>query len=45
MRGAHSPEHARTLRWDDPTVGIAWPLPVTRISEKDRQGLAWPLPS
>ena len=45
MRGAFSPDHARTLRWDDPTVGVAWPLPVARISEKDRRGLAWPLPS
>lgn len=45
MRGALSPQHARTLRWDDPAVGIAWPLPVTRVSEKDRQGLAWPLTS
>jgi dTDP-4-dehydrorhamnose 3,5-epimerase len=42
MGGAFSPDHARTLRWDDPTVGIAWPLPVARISEKDRQGHAWP---
>ncbi len=24
--GGFSPEHARTLRHDDPTVGIAWPL-------------------
>lgn len=45
MRGTFSPEHARTLRWDDPAVGIAWPRPATRISEKDRQGLAWPIPS
>ena len=24
------------LRWDDPVIGIVWPLPVTAISEKDR---------
>ena len=27
------------LRWDDPTLAIAWPLPVASISEKDA---AWP---
>jgi dTDP-4-dehydrorhamnose 3,5-epimerase len=27
------------LRWDDPAIGIAWPLPVSVISEKDA---AWP---
>jgi len=45
MRGEFSPEHARTLRWDDPTVGVEWPRTPTRISDKDRRGLAWPLPS
>ncbi len=28
------------LRWDDPTVGIDWPLAPTSVSEKDA---AWPL--
>jgi dTDP-4-dehydrorhamnose 3,5-epimerase len=27
------------LRWDDPAIGIRWPLPVSVISEKDA---AWP---
>jgi dTDP-4-dehydrorhamnose 3,5-epimerase len=27
------------LRWDDPAFGIAWPLPVAAISEKDA---TWP---
>lgn len=27
-------------RYDDPAIGIHWPLPVTAISEKD---VAWPL--
>lgn len=30
------PEAARGLRWDDPALGIAWPLPVSVISERDR---------
>jgi dTDP-4-dehydrorhamnose 3,5-epimerase-like enzyme len=25
----------QTLRWDDPTLGINWPLKLTKISEKD----------
>ena len=29
-------------RWDDPVVAVDWPQPVTRISEKDRQGHPWP---
>jgi dTDP-4-dehydrorhamnose 3,5-epimerase len=24
------------VRWDDPAFGVAWPLPVTVISERDR---------
>ena len=34
-----APEHERCLQWDDPTVGIQWPLvdaPV--MSAKDQQG-------
>lgn len=36
----YAPEHERTLRWNDPALGIDWPLegdPV--LSEKDQQGL------
>jgi dTDP-4-dehydrorhamnose 3,5-epimerase len=29
-------EAARGIRWDDPTFAIAWPEPVTVISERDR---------
>ena len=42
ISAGHSPTHARTLRWDDPTLDIDWPLPPTRISAKDREGHAWP---
>jgi dTDP-4-dehydrorhamnose 3,5-epimerase len=30
----HGPS-ARGVRWDDPRVGIRWPIPVTRISARD----------
>jgi dTDP-4-dehydrorhamnose 3,5-epimerase len=38
----HSPEHERTLRWDDPSLGIAWPLDGARpiLSAKDSAGLS-----
>jgi dTDP-4-dehydrorhamnose 3,5-epimerase len=34
------PGFDRGLRHDDPALGIAWPLPVSVISDKDR---TWPL--
>lgn len=36
----YSPDHERGLRYDDPAVGIEWPLTPVDVSEKDR---AWPL--
>lgn len=35
----HTPQAEGGLRWDDPLIGIDWPLPVAAISDKDR---AWP---
>jgi dTDP-4-dehydrorhamnose 3,5-epimerase len=32
----YSPPNERALRWDDPLLGLTWPLPMTVISEKDR---------
>jgi dTDP-4-dehydrorhamnose 3,5-epimerase len=23
----YSPEHERAIRWDDPQIGVQWPLP------------------
>jgi dTDP-4-dehydrorhamnose 3,5-epimerase len=37
---AYTPGVERGLRYDDPALGIEWPVPVTVVSEKD---IAWPL--
>jgi dTDP-4-dehydrorhamnose 3,5-epimerase len=36
----YTPESEGGLRYDDPALGLIWPLPVTEMSEKDR---AWAL--
>lgn len=39
----YAPEHERSLRWDDPDVGIEWPLDRKEqplLSDKDARG-AW----
>jgi dTDP-4-dehydrorhamnose 3,5-epimerase len=36
----YTPESCRGARFDDPAFGIEWPLPVSAISEQDRN---WPL--
>lgn len=35
----YAPAAATGVRWNDPAFAIAWPLPVTVMSEKDQ---AWP---
>lgn len=40
----YHPDSEVSLAWDDPTVGIEWPLPtgeLPQLSGKDAQGLAW----
>lgn len=37
---AYHPESERGLRWNDPAIGIEWPLTPTVISDKDQ---AWAL--
>jgi dTDP-4-dehydrorhamnose 3,5-epimerase len=32
----YSPEHERGLRWNDPNIGIEWPIEPVIISEKDK---------
>ena len=36
----YTPNRVAGLRFDDPKLGIRWPLPVAAISEKDQR---WPL--
>ena len=33
----YSPTHELTVRWDDPAIGIRWPLPDPIVSERDRK--------
>jgi dTDP-4-dehydrorhamnose 3,5-epimerase len=35
MSDAYAPAAAGGLRWNDPAVGIVWPLPVSVIAERD----------
>lgn len=38
MSAFYSPDHSAGLRYDDPALGIQWPLPVSVISKRD---LSW----
>lgn len=38
------PDEAHVLAWDDPEIGITWPLEAGQVpvlSDRDRAGLAW----
>ena len=37
MSEFYHPESARGLRWDDPALGIEWPLPVAVMSKRDTE--------
>ncbi|SRR5579883_534181 len=32
----YSPAHDRAIRWDDPAIGINWPIENPELSDKDR---------
>jgi dTDP-4-dehydrorhamnose 3,5-epimerase len=36
MSEFYHPESARGLRWDDPTFGTEWPVPIILISNKGK---------
>jgi dTDP-4-dehydrorhamnose 3,5-epimerase len=40
----YAPEHERTLAWNDPELGIPWPLEQVselKLSGKDEAGMSW----
>ena len=40
----YHPESEISLAWDDPTVGVDWPIPdneAPQLSAKDRSGVQW----
>ena len=37
----YSPKHEQTLRWDDPDVGIEWPVTQPLLSAKDTKAIRW----
>jgi dTDP-4-dehydrorhamnose 3,5-epimerase len=41
MSEFYHPESAHGLRWNDPTFGIEWPLPIKTISTKDMSYPNW----
>ena len=34
----YAPEHERTLLWNDPQLGIRWPIDAPLLNDKDRRG-------
>jgi dTDP-4-dehydrorhamnose 3,5-epimerase len=37
----YAPEHERCIAWDEPTIGIEWPIEsMPQLSVKDRAGLS-----
>ena len=40
----YHPESELTLAWDDPDIGVVWPIPAgqePQVSDKDRVGVSW----
>ncbi|MCL2455003.1 MAG: dTDP-4-dehydrorhamnose 3,5-epimerase [Micrococcales bacterium] len=37
----YGPSEDVTVSYDDPTLAVAWPAPITIVSERDRNGLTW----
>ena len=39
VSNTYTPHAERGLRYDDPAIGISWPIEIVEVSDKDRQ---WP---
>ncbi len=35
VSGFYAPESERGIRWDDPAIGIQWPVSILHVSDKD----------
>jgi dTDP-4-dehydrorhamnose 3,5-epimerase len=35
----YHPEHEHTIRWDDPAIGVTWPITDPLLSSKDHAGM------
>jgi dTDP-4-dehydrorhamnose 3,5-epimerase len=38
--GFYTPASEGTLSWNDPEVGVKWPLPDPQLSERDKRGMS-----
>ena len=36
LRNFWSPKYEQTIRFNDPSIGINWPLEVTKVHDRDR---------
>jgi dTDP-4-dehydrorhamnose 3,5-epimerase len=43
MTDVYRPELSQTLSWNDPNLGIPWPMSPTCISSADELGQKWPI--
>jgi dTDP-4-dehydrorhamnose 3,5-epimerase len=41
IEGDYQPNAGRVLKWDDPTVGIEWPVSNPTMSDKDANAADW----
>jgi dTDP-4-dehydrorhamnose 3,5-epimerase len=37
LSAPYDPEHEHTLRWDDPEIGVKWPVSDPLLSARDRR--------
>jgi dTDP-4-dehydrorhamnose 3,5-epimerase len=43
LTSPHAPGHERAVRFDDPAIGIGWPIPATEMQLSDKDRTAPPL--